>query len=505
MSSLPEQPRPADATVDTVDVPSAGRLDATTASPVTADPVPRTAEAAGAAPTTDDPDVEAELARLRAEVSALRTQRESRGRRSFAVTAFRATIAAVLAMLAAFAMVTSVVGLWAANTTLNTDRWVATIGPLPKDPAVAAAVAQYATAEVFRLVDVDQRLRAALPEQAAFLAGPVVGQVRDYVRKTVNTVVQSDRFQNIWIEVNRRAHQQALAILQGDSTLLTAAGDSVKIDLLPLINQALRELSAQLPDLFGRQITLPDISSGDIPANLRTVVENAVGVTLPPNFAQFTFYDGGMLQTMQQALVTARRSLVLFFVGTIVLLGGALLVSPRRRRTTLQLGLWLVVAAVAITAILRAVRRQLEAQVPDGVLREGVSSAITTITGVLRERGVQVIWLGALLALAAYLVGPGRTPRWIRRQITVAARATAGGSRRAVAHGPAWIARHLDPVRIGGVIVAVLLALLLSSWTALLVVVVVLAVYEVGVTVIARTTGTAPAPGALPTVDAPAA
>ncbi|HEY6593089.1 MAG TPA: hypothetical protein VI011_03110 [Asanoa sp.] len=480
MSSLPEQPRPADAFVDPDGTPPAGGIDAA-APQATATPEPTEAEAD-------------ELARLQAELTALRTQVGARSRRGFAVTALRTTMAAVLVMLAAFLSVTSVVGLWAANTTLNTDRWVATIAPLPKDPQVAAAVAQYATTEVFRVVDLEQRLRTVLPEQAGVLVGPVVGQVRDYVRKTVTTVVQSDRFQVIWIEVNRRAHQQAMAILQGNSTVLATNGDMVKIDLLPLINQALRELSSELPNLFGRQITLPDISSGEIPANLRGIVENALGVTLPPNFAQFTFYDGGKLQAVQQALVTAKRGLALLVIVTLVLLLVGFVVSPRRRRTALQLGMWLVIAAVSITATLRAVRRQLEAQVPPGTYRDGVSHVIGTVTGLLRERGVQIIWLGVILALVAYLVGPGRLPQWIRRHVSTGARAIARGGRVAVAHGPGWIARHLDPVRVAGVIVAVVAALLLSSWTGLFVVVIALAAFEVGVTVVARTAGAAPTP-----------
>jgi hypothetical protein len=93
------------------------------------------------------------------------------------VTALRRVTAAVLILVAAFASVASVVGLWAANTTLNTDRWVATVAPLPRDPQVSAAVSQYATNEVFRVLDVEQRLRTVLPDQAAFLAAPVTGQV----------------------------------------------------------------------------------------------------------------------------------------------------------------------------------------------------------------------------------------------------------------------------------------------------------------------------------------
>jgi hypothetical protein len=435
------------------------------------------------------PDPE-ELARLRAEVSALQTRLDTRDRRTYALTALRRVIAAVFVALAAFGLVASTVGLWGAYTTLNTDRWVSTVAPLPQQPAVAAAVSQYATDQLFEVVDVEQRLRTVLPERAAFVAGPLTGQVRDAIRKTVNNVLRSDRFQPIWIEANRRAHQQAMAVINGTSTVVAASGDSVKIDLLPLINQVLRQLSAQLPTLFGKQITLPDISSGEIPANLRTRVEEAVGVPLPANFAQFTMYDGGRLRAVQATVVIFKRYLAALVGGSILLLALALLISPQRRRTLLQLGLWLVIAAVAVTACLRTVRAQLLQQVPAGTYRDGVAAAITTVTGVLRTRGTQLIWLGVILAVLMYLIGPGRVPVWLRRQVAGGARAVgrwiSTGGRATATRGPAWIGSHLDAVRIGGVVVAVGLALVLASWTALLVIALVLAGFEVAVTLVGR-------------------
>ena len=436
---------------------------------------------------TDD----AELARLRAEVSQLRARLDTRGRRAAALGALRRVTAAVLVAVAAFGVVASVVGLWAARTTLNTDRWVATVAPLPRNPQVAAAVSDYASTQLFEVLDVEQRLRAVLPAQAAFVAGPLTGQIQDTVHKTVNNVVLSDRFQQIWTEANRRAHKQALAIVEGRSNVVNVRERHVDIDLLPLINQVLRALSAQLPTLFGKKVSLPDLSSGEIPANLRQRVQDAVGVTLPANFAQFTVYDAGRLRAVQRTVVTAKRDLVLFVLGTLLLLVLAFVISQRRRRTALQLGVWLVIAAVAVTASLRAVRAQLLEQVPTGTYRDGVAATLTIVTATLRDRGVQLIWFGAVLAVLAYLVGPGRVPVWLRRHTVLAVR-TAGrwirdGYRWIASRGPGWIARHRDAVRIAGVAVAVGLALVLSSWTALLVIVVVLAAFEVGVSVMSRT------------------
>ncbi|WP_084556006.1 hypothetical protein [Couchioplanes caeruleus] len=438
----------------------------------------------------EHPAASDELSRLRAEISTLHARLDTRQRRAAAVSALRRVTAAVLVALTAFALVASVVGVWAATTVLDTDRWVATVAPLPRDPQISAAVAEYTTTTMFEAVDVEQRVRAVLPEQAAFLAAPATGQLRGTVRSTVDDILQSERFAGIWTELNRRAHQRALAVIEGTSTVVVGRTDRVEIDLLPLINQVLRQLSAQLPELFGKQLSLPDLTSGEIPENLRVRVQEALGVTLPQNFAQFTVYDSGQLWAAQQAVATAKRDLLLGVIGTVVLLALALLVSPHRRRTLLQLGLWLVVAAVAVTAALRVVRAELLDRVPAGVYRDGVAATFTSVFGPLRTRGVQVIVLGAVLALVMYLIGPGRWPRWLRGHaaagLRAAWRATRAGGRALVTRGPGWIAAHRDALRVGGVVTAAVLALLMSSWTSLLVVALVLAVYEVGVTVVAR-------------------
>lgn len=431
-----------------------------------------------------------EVARLREEVTSLQTRLEDRRRRQFALLALRRVAAAVFIMITAFALVASVVGVWAATTVLSTDRWVSTVAPLPKDPAVAAAVAEYSTTQLFAALDVQQRIENVLPAQAAFVAGPITGQLRTQVHNTVERVMQSDQFQTIWIELNARVHDRLMAIVNGDSTVVNASQESIQIDLLPLFNQVIRTLSDQLPTLFGRTITLPDLSSGQIPDNLRARVQDALGVTLPANFAQFTVYDNGQLYAVQQSVAASKRYLALFVTGTVVLLLLALAISPWRRRTLVQLGLWLVVAAVAVSAVVRGIRDQLLTQVPEGVYRDGVAAAVTSVFSVLRTRGTQLIWIGAILAVVCYLFGPGRGAVWLRRQVgrgaVAGGHATARGGRWLGTNAPGWIAAHRDLLRVGGLVVGGILALLLSSWTSLLIILIVVAAYEVAVTMIGR-------------------
>ncbi|WP_433383905.1 hypothetical protein ACQPZX_22650 [Actinoplanes sp. CA-142083] len=445
-----------------------------------------------------------EVARLRDEVASLQSRLEDRRRRQFALLALRRVAAAVFIMITAFALVASVVGLWAATTVLSTDRWVSTVAPLPKDPKIAAAVAEYSTTQLFSAIDVEQRIKDVLPQQAAFVAGPITSQLRTQIRNTVDNVMQSDQFQKIWVELNERVHDRMMAIINNESNVVTVSEQSVQIDLLPLINQVLRDLSAQLPTLFGRTITLPDLSSGEIPENLRVRVQDALGVTLPANFAQFTVYDNGQLYAVQQSVSAAKRYLALFVTGTVVLLLLALLISPWRRRTLVQLGLWLVVAAVAVSAVLRGIRDQLLEQVPEGVYRDGVAAAVTSVFSLLRTRGTQLIWIGAILAVVCYLCGPGRGAVWLRRQVArgavAAGHASARGGRWLGANAPGWIAAHRDVLRVSGLVVGGILALILSSWTSLLIILIVVAAYEVAVTLIGRSESS---PDSLPESEAP--
>lgn len=438
---------------------------------------------------------EAELDRLRAEVARLEgqvtalTRRGASGRTLLLV---RKVLAAVLVVLAGFGAVASVVGLWGARTTLNTDRWVATVGPLPEHPEFTAAIATYLSEQVFQQLDVESRVARALPPQAAFLAAPVTNAVRDHLRGTVQRFMDTEQFKTLWIRANRFAHANIMAVLEDRSETLSIKNGTITLNLLPIVNDLLVAIEAELPTMFGKRLDLPTLSSGEIPAGLEERIETALGVSLPEDFAQITLYDHDELGVLQDAVVTFKRSVALLVIATLVLLALAVAVSPSRRRTLLQFGLALTVAVVVLSSVLRAVRDQLLAQVPEGVYREGASVALYEVFSLLRERGDQLLALGIGIAVLAYLVGPGRLPVALRRHTIAGLRAAARAARRAdTERVRRWIARHVDPLRVGGVVVGAVLALLFASWPALLAIALLLAGYEVLVTVLARSSQTA--------------
>ncbi|MEU7580862.1 hypothetical protein AB0B50_25025 [Streptomyces sp. NPDC041068] len=447
----------------------------------------------------DSESPDRELERLRAENARLRDRAGTERRRHARTLMLRHALAAVLIALVAVLAVTSVVGVWGSRTTLNTDRWIATVGPLPEDPEVNAAVSAYLTNEIFDQLDVEQRLSEALPPRASFLAAPVTGAVHDYVRDSISKLIATDQFQELWRATNEFAHARIVAVLEKSNKNVRVEGDTVTLNLLPMVNNLLRSLEDQLPTLFGKKLDLPPLSSGEIPPGLHERVEKALNVDLPEDFAQIRLYDRHELGQLQEAVLVFKRAVVGLLIGVPVLLGLALWVSPNRRRTLLQLGLWLVVTVTVLSSVLRAVRDQLLDQVPSGVYREGVRSALWTVFTTLRERGDQLLWLGVAIAVIAYLVGPGRLPVLLRRLVAQGTRATGHflaksadriGTKESSVRP--WLARHADVLRVSGVVVAALVALLLSSWTALLVVGVLLAAYELAITLVARTGASPP-------------
>ncbi|MEU5952283.1 hypothetical protein [Streptomyces sp. NPDC047525] len=444
---------------------------------------------------TRDSTTESELERLRAEVTELRDRAGTERRRKVRLLSVRRTVAAVLIALVAVLAVTSIVGVWGARTTLNTDRWIATVGPLPEDPDVNAAVSTYLTREIFDQLDVEQRLSETLPPRASFLAAPVTGAVHDYLRDSISKLIATDRFQELWRATNRLAHERIVEVLEERNENVRVSGDTVTLNLLPMVNNALRSLEQQLPTLFGKKLDLPALSSGEIPPGLHERIESALGVSLPEDFAQIRLYNRNELGQLQDSVLLFKRAVVGLVIGVPVLLGLALWISPQRRRTLLQLGLWLVVTVTVLSTVLRAVRDQLLDQVPSGVYRDGVQAALWTVFTTLRDRGDQLLWLGIAIAVLAYLVGPGRLPVALRRHTAQGVRATghfvakAGERLPEGARVRPWLAQHADVLRVSGAVVAALIALLLSSWTALLVVGALLAAYEIALTLVARAAG----------------
>jgi hypothetical protein len=400
----------------------------------------------------DAQDVEqlrAERDRLQSEVERMQGVKRHRLR----------AVAAVLAVVVAVASFSlALPGAWARRTIADADTYLSVVAPLADDPAVQEALAREITTAVFEALDVQGKLTAVLTEKApelTFLAGPITSSVQGFVQDQVQKIVASEQFQQFWTDANRLIQAQVIAVLRGDSTVVQVQGDRVVLNYLPLVNQALQAASATVSQLIGRPLTLPEITPDMIPAEAIQKLDSALGVTLPTDFGTLVVFNSDQLPKLQYAVNTARQGLyglvALFFLSLAV----ALWVSPRRRRTILQL-------AVAITAV-TVIERRVGISSVDSVVniarpenQAAVRAIAEAIVGWFLDYTRVFLLLALLTVVVALLTGPYGWVVAFRRGVADLAR-NAVHTDGSVEAGPTstWVAAHRLPVLTGIGVLAV--------------------------------------------------
>ena len=430
-------------------------------------------------------ELEAELERVRAEREDLEARVESLEAKPQKRQRTRRILTPILVALSILVFTITVPAAWGARTVLNTDRYVATVAPLADDPAVQASIATKLTDQVFSALNVQGTLSDALGElgeRATLLAGPLTIAVKGFVRDQVEKVVASEAFKTFWVEANRFVHTQVLAILRGETVIVTAREGKVLLNLLPLVNLALGSIEAVASDLVGRDVTLPEISESDVPSAAIAKLEQALGIDLPEDYGQIVVYDSHDLETLQQLLYTFERLLVLLLLLIPILAAASLLVSTRRRRTLIQLTVGAAIGLVIVRRIAIISRDQLFDRVDTQrfpsvrVLTNELMASLFRYTAIL----LAIVLLTALVAL---ITGPYPWAVTVRRWVRDGARGVAAaftGERPPDTERTRWIRDHRDVLMLGGAILALLLLLLfdLSLW-GFVIAGIVIALYEI--------------------------
>jgi len=386
----------------------------------------------------------------------------------------------VLVAVSCLLVVLSTTVVWAHRTLLDTGTFVGTVGPVFQDPVVASGVATRATDELFIELNLQGRLRDALPPKVSFAAVPITNATKGYVAGELTKVLSSPQFQAIWTAALTATHRQLVAVLRGEKTpvLSTSAGGYIVLNTVPLINQALGKVSGLASDLAGKPVTLPTITSADPPQQAVNKLSQALGVQLPSNFGEITLVRSSDLATVRQGVKAFDGLTLILPLVTIVLIALALWLSVNRRRTLLQL-------AVGVSLLMIVERR--------GVLHEqsvlanaahNPQVALSVLGDLLHGFFVLTAWvLGVALVVLviAVLCGPYRWAvamrSWVKRTGRSIAGARGGGR-----HGRVvtWMASHAAGLQLAGAVVAGILLLIVPvSWISFLIIAVLLAAYEI--------------------------
>jgi hypothetical protein len=295
----------------------------------------------------------------------------------------------VLVVLACILAPLSVVAVWLHNTLLDSSQYVETVGPLADDPDVQQAIANRVRNAVIERVDVQARVAEALPDRASFAAPAIAEAIDRLVYDTALRIVQSDQFPGLWKDANRRAHTRVVAVLKNEgSDNIDTANGKVIVELGPVadrVNDALKQ----------RGITLfPDTGEGGSP--------------------QFVLLDSEQLRKAQRAVDLLDKLAVVLPIVTVAFLAIAVFLSPKRRRTVLRAGLGIAFAMALILIAFNLGRSFYLDALPSDVSQGAAASVYDQLLGFLRTSLRAGFTLGIVVALGAWLLGPGAFARRIR-------------------------------------------------------------------------------------------
>lgn len=368
----------------------------------------------------------------------------------------RSAAALVLILLGVLLAPVAVVASWAQRELTDTDRYIATIGPLASDPVLQSAIENRLTAIIVEQLDVPGLVHDAvsalnrpdLPPRAAMALGaveqPLTDGIVSLIHKAATTVVESDAFETAWVEANRLAHSQLVAVMQGDPDTILQVGDQGQLTI---------ELSGVI-DTLKTQLVEGGFS---------------VAANIPAVNASFTLVQSTQLVKLQNAYG------MLDVVGTwlpwlsLALIAAGVLTAVHRSRALVVAGLALAASMFVLGIGLYVGRSLYLAELTGKVERLDAAEVVfDQLVAFIRLSLRTVAVLGLVVAVAAYLGGGSDSARSLRAGIGRAFATVRGwGQRRGVTTGPVgtWLYAHRKLLRVAIIALAGLVILLAPAPT----------------------------------------
>ncbi|MGW7333104.1 hypothetical protein ACWGIU_31825 [Streptomyces sp. NPDC054840] len=392
-----------------------------------------------------------ELAALRARVAALESEA---ARRTPPKHRMKSLLSALLIIIGCVLAPLGIVASWTSGIVGNTDRYVSTVAPLASDPDVQAAAANRVTAALMEHLDLATLLEDAAPEQRPLLqkalgklGGSLEGAVSSFVKDKAQEVIASDQFETIWTNANRTIHASLVKALTGSGDgAVEIKNDAVTIDLAPVIEQVKTRLvdagmgvAAKIPEIHTDFTVVQSNDIGRVKTGFRLL--EILGLWLP--------------------------------IIAVLLVAAGVLLSAHRRRILVTAALAVAFSVAVLGLGLTVFRTVYLNALPDTVSQAAAGSVYDAMIRLLRTTIRMVVVLGIVIALAAWLSGPGKyatAARQIWHSGIVATRATA--DRLGLRTGPVgpFVRRHRAWFTWGLVAIAVIVYVLWSYPTGWVVV-----------------------------------
>jgi hypothetical protein len=312
------------------------------------------------------------------------------------VARWRRIACGVLVVIVCLLVPLSLLAVWTRNTLLDTDQYVDTVGPLAASSAIQQSLADTVVFQITQNVDVEGEIKDALPERAAFVAPFVAQGLEGFVRDATLRLLQTEQFQNLWNDANRRAHTQVVAVLTGneDGRISTKDG-KVVIRIGPIVEKVRERLSSLGVDIFSASASEGERIN-----------------------REFVLFESEDLTKIQGAVSLLDDVAVVLPILLFVLLAAAIALSGNRRRTVVRAAIGVAIAAALLLTVFNVLRSvYLDAVTSQTLSRDAAAAAYDQLLEFLRLSTRTTFAVAIVIALGAWLAGPGAMATRIREGV----------------------------------------------------------------------------------------
>ncbi len=381
---------------------------------------------------------------------------------------WRTPVASVLIVIGCLLGPVSVLAVWSSNQLGNTDRYVANVAPLIREPAVQGALTNEIAGAITSRVNVKgyvslaatELAKAGLPRVGGLitgLSGTIDSGVDGFIHSAVAKIVKTKVVARAWVKANRLAHAQLVKTLSGQkNSVLVIVGDKVVLALGPIIRRVEDALAAHGLTVVNK---LPPIN---------------------PTFPLFNAKYLIKLRTLYNVLNALKW--ILPFLALILIASG-IWIFRRHRRALISASLGLVGAMLLLALGLAVVRVIYLNEVPASVLPPDAAAVVfDTLVRFIKQALRTIMVIGLVVALGAYFTGPSRMAVRTRDGFKSAVAKVRGtGQDGRLNTGPVgpWVYRRRAILRIAAVVIAALVVAFIPDPTGLAVLAVVLVLLAV--------------------------
>ncbi|MER7251265.1 hypothetical protein [Kribbella sp. NPDC000426] len=343
----------------------------------------------------------------------------------------RSAAVIVCLVLAALLTTPAAIAYWGQRTLNDTTRYVNTVGPLVNSPEVQDAIATKVTDTIQDQVDIEALLNDVFSgvitdrPRLQRLVGPLSGAINSLIERQVREFIASDAFADLWTAANTRAQQTLQRVLKGDQTgAVSLQGEQIVLDVSQVIDQVKQRL----------------VDRG------LTIVQN---VPIPDVDKQIVLMEAPQVKQLRTIYAFANpvaQWLIVVVAGLYLL---ALLLSRRRPRTTVIIGV-LMAANALLIALALTVGRQLFIDALSGTTFSTAAAVFYDQLLSYLERGRQVFFrLGLVIVVIGWFAGPNKSGTAVR----TAVRDGLEGIGAALSNGPVgtagrWVAANARWLRV---------------------------------------------------------